>query len=1144
MKKLKSLIAVYLCCVFCASAQVSYGNLAPLHQEGNQLKDSHGNTVVLHGVMDTPSPYFNGWRWGSSATNSNLSKCVNYFDKLFTAITDNESGAYCNLFRLHLDPCWTNDPNATWTDEERSLGEACIAHFSETRLKTYMRTLYWRIAQAGMKHGLYIIMRPPGVCPQTIQVGGEYQDYLLKVWDIVTQNDSILKYSGQISIELANEPVKVVDANGNSSDRALYDFFQPIVDKIRANGFTGLIWVPGSGWQSNYKDYAKYPIQGYNIGYAVHDYVGWYDTSDSSYDHDNAIAQFGKSVPVVNTNPIVITEVDWSPANNSSGHYDEHGNWVVGNYGTWATGSTSKWGNAYKAVLDYYGNISMTLSGTGCYIDIDEYINNGKVVPAFQGIEEACGEACFDWYAEYAKENYPGKAFTRTWTADQGNGTYINPILNADFPDVDVIRVGDIYYMVTTTMYHFPGATLLKSKDLVNWEFCCNPLEKVDDNDAYNLVNGKHHYSQGQWAASLNYHKGKFYIYFICYGRSGVDNTQNILLTAVNPEGTWQMQKMTDHYYDSGWLFDDGENGDGYVYVASGIGNISVSKLNPNTLERISSTEVINVGNGCEGSHMYHIGDYYYIYATYGGTEGSQTIFRSTSPMGPYVEHEGRVFANQSIHQGALVETQTGEWWTILFKDAGPIGRIPYLEPVVWQDGWPVIGNNGIDVSANGKAYAKPNVGASYPCTYLSTNDPFVSPTLGLQWNWNHNCDDTAWSLTERKGYLRLHTASVTNDLNTARNSLSQRILGYSPNGTSSSAYLDSYGTVKMDVSGMQEGDVAGLAVFQNPYSFIAIKMVDGHKVLYSERCNFNSQTLTKETSETGVEITSDDIYLRAVVNFGTRACSYYYSYDNQNWTKWGCEMTMGYTLDYFVGQRFYIFNYATQSLGGYVDVDWFSTEPTYEESMFYSDALLEEMGKSNICEKRDPSELFLLEVGEFDPSIYLTGTFNKISSYASFSSSANGFGGWHYEDGVDISDYNYLVINMLRAASCKPVFRIYDKNNYWATPYECEIGTNKVAVIDLHNMQTASGSIINPSHIYLAGFQTDGTSRIYISSVYLSNDGETDVTVDISDNISVEKVIPVEYYSLDGVKLNSPQPGINIVRMSDGKVKKYFRNR
>ncbi len=1173
------------------SVFAQYGNTPPLHVEGKYFVDPHGNKVVLHGVMDTPNPYFNSYRWGNACNSSTITPCVNYFNKLFTAITDTANGAWCDVFRLHLDPCWTNDPNKS------STGENDISAFSSARLRTYLRSLYFRIAKNAIDRGLYIIMRPPGVFPETVQVGDDYNKYLQTVWDIVSQNDSVRKYSGQIMLELGNEPVNLLDANGQDTPTALREFFQPIVDKIRANGFTGVILLPGTGWQSNYRNYATNPVIDYNYGYAVHDYVGWYNTNDNSYNKTNAINSFKDAVPVVEEKPIVITEVDWSPTNTSAqGHYNEHGDWVQPNYGTWATGSTSKWGSAFKAVLDHFGNISMTLTGTGDFIDIDQYVKNNKVVPAFtdamtaNGLDpyEACGEACFRWYKEYAQVNTPHPAFRRQWTADQGNGTYINPILNADFPDVDVIRVGDTFYMVSTTMYHFPGATLLKSKDLVNWEYCANPLQQIDDNDAYNLINGAHHYAQGQWAASLNYYKGKFYIYFICYGRSGVDSTQNILLTATDPAGTWTMTKMSDHYYDSGWLFDDGENGDGFLYIASGIGNISVSKLNPSTLKRIESKTVITVGNGCEGSHMYHIGDYYYIYATYGGTEGSQTIFRATDPMGPYEEHDGRVFANQHIHQGAFVQTQTGEWWTILFKDAGAVGRIPYLEPVKWTNGWPVIGNDGIDVSATGKAYKSPDVGATCNRTYLPTNDTFTDPKLNMQWQWNHNPDNSAWSLFENPGYLRLHTAYVTDNLNSAHNSLTQRIFAYNPNATAANKYADSYGTVKMDISHMQEGDVAGLAVFQNPYSFIAVKMVEGKKVLYSERCAFNSQNLEKKESVMGDEIVADSIYLRAIVNFGTNSCKYYYSADNENWTQWGVTMTMGYTLDYFVGQRFYLFNYATKQLGGYVDIDWFSTEPVFSEDYFYGEGVLKTYTEddltmtgltidsnnytlmpgatktveltatfksgitSNVAanttyEISDPSVVsvvggklvglkegaasvtatytdvmgnvqtvgfkvtvayFPLVKGAFNPSVYGTGSFIQVGDAGALTTSQYGFGGWEYSSGVDLSEYDYLVVTLRRAASCSPSFRLFDQNNYWSIPYMCDMGTKKTVEIDLHNMVKSDGTLCDPSHIYIAGFWSLGGSAIYISEVKLVKKTTADVNedgvVDINDVVAV----------------------------------------
>ena len=728
------------------------------------------------------------------------------------------------------------------------------------------------------------------------------------------------------------------------------------------------------------------------------------------------------------------------------------------------------------------------------------------------------------------------KQFAKVWTSDQGDGTYKNPVVNADFPDIDLLRVGDTYYMMTTSMYHFPGATILKSYDLVNWEFCANPLQKIDDNDAYNLLNGKHHYSQGQWATSLTYHDGRFYLYFICYGRNGVDNTQQILLTTDDPEGSWKMAKMPDHYYDSGWLFDDGENGDGNLYVACGIGDIWVNQLDASTLTKKDSKRVLSLGNGLEGCRMYHIGDYYYIYATYGGTEGSQTIFRSKKPMGPYEEHEGRIFANQHIHQGALVQTQTGEWWTIIFKDAGPIGRIPYLEPVKWVDGWPILGNNGIDVTKGGKAYPKPNVGKDYPVMHIDSNDPFVSPVLGKQWQWNHNWVEDAWSLTERPGYLRLYTASVTDDLNYARNSLTQRIQGYNANDVTSSANANSFGLVKMDISGMQEGDVAGLSVFQNPYSFIAVKVVDGKKMLYSERCTFDSQTLVKAETKTGKELTSDIVYLKAVVNFSNNSCRYLYSLDGKTWTTWGCTMQMRYTLDYFVGQRFYLFNYATKALGGHVDLDWFSTEQNFSEEEYYSPERLAEMAQDTPSPKADPSQLFPRTLEGFSPDIYQRGTAKVMSvsggSVINFTPGDNGFGGWTYRGGVDLSDYRYLVVKLVRKPTAATYVRIYGKDNYWAAPYEYKV-TSKECVIDLQAMQTTLGQPLDPSAIYMVGFQSTGASAVYISDVFLSHDGVTDATAIGSPSSSCST--PSTLYTTSGIPVEHPVGGVTIMRSPAG---------
>ena len=256
---------------------------------------------------------------------------------------------------------------------------------------------------------MYVVVRPPGVCPKELKVGDYYQQYLKTVWDIFTQQQFVKDHPGQLSIELANEPVSIKNASNQDDPKALHDYFQPIVDKIRENGFTGIIWVPGSGYQSNYRNYKTYPITDGNFGYAVHDYPGWYNSSDDNPDPQNKIANFHDAVPVVETNPVFITEVDWSPIKEPKeiDHYNEMGQPVYKNLGTWATGSTSQWGHAYKSMLDYFQNISMTLTHPHDFFDLDALVYQNKVEPAFNGNPEACAKACMDWYPVYFNVNWP-----------------------------------------------------------------------------------------------------------------------------------------------------------------------------------------------------------------------------------------------------------------------------------------------------------------------------------------------------------------------------------------------------------------------------------------------------------------------------------------------------------------------------------------------------------------------------------------------------------------------------------------------------------------------------------------------------------------------------------------------------------------
>ena len=413
MKKKKLLLSLAMAMM--SLAGFAADDLPALHVEGKNLVDANGKTVVLHGVMDTPNRYFNGNRWGTGGYNvSDITPCLNYFEKMFTAITDKEQGAYCTVFRLHMDPCWTNYNAPAGTHENN------IQYFNETRYKTFLSKLYVKLVEKALAHGLYVIVRPPGVCPQNIKVGDEYQAYLKKVWKLFASNATIQKNAGQVSIELANEPINVLLANGSKSDMALHDFFQPVVDEIRATGFKGIIWVPGSGYQSQYQSYVKFPITDSedNFSYAVHVYSGWYNASDQNCNHNAFIKQFQAQVPMVTSKPIMVTEIDWSPEDpdkTSEGHYNEWEQWTQPNLGSWATASTSKWGLAWKAVHDHFGNIGMTLTHPQEYYDIDEYLKNGKVIPGFQNgkkhhlFEECCGYACMNWYKEwYLKQTSTG----------------------------------------------------------------------------------------------------------------------------------------------------------------------------------------------------------------------------------------------------------------------------------------------------------------------------------------------------------------------------------------------------------------------------------------------------------------------------------------------------------------------------------------------------------------------------------------------------------------------------------------------------------------------------------------------------------------------------------------------------------------
>jgi beta-xylosidase len=505
--------------------------------------------------------------------------------------------------------------------------------------------------------------------------------------------------------------------------------------------------------------------------------------------------------------------------------------------------------------------------------------------------------------------------------SDNGDGTYTNPVIAADFPDPDVILVDDVYYMVTTTMFVFPGVPILKSYDLVNWEYCSNAVSCFDFSPCYNL-DGCNRYGHGQWATSLKYNNGKFYLLFITLNEGG------FICSAAKAEGPWEIKKLPNGFYDPGLFFDD----DGRIYVAHGYSKISITELDNNFAPKGKDSLVYtgDIRRGLEGTHVYKINGYYYLYCTYGGLDGIQVALRSKSIYGPYEQKvvlrdtiHGPTFG---IHQGALIKTQTGEWWTMLFVDSGPFGRFPFLQPVTWVDNWPMVGVDGKSVIT----YKKPNVGKKYPVKILPVSDEFDLPDgeagntkLGLQWGWNHNPDSSKWSLTENPGNLRLRTSKVADSLQKARNTLTQRMFwGYSDT-------LPTVASAKMNFDNMKDGDVAGLAVFQDPYAYVGVKKVSGKNYLVMVN---NGKEIDS------IAITGSIVYLQARAIYGSGAAHYFdgkgvpgtgtasflYSLDNKSFVKIGNELHMRFNLKIFTGNKFCLFNYATKTLGGAVDFDWF----------------------------------------------------------------------------------------------------------------------------------------------------------------------------------------------------------------------------
>src|SRR6188768_3567397 len=403
----------------------------------------------------------------------------------------------------------------------------------------------------------------------------------------------------------------------------------------------------------------------------------------------------------------------------------------------------------------------------------------------------------------------------------QENHTAKNPLIFADVPDMSMIRVGDTYYMSSTTMHMSPGVPIMKSKDLVNWKLVSYAYDTLVVNDAMNLMNGKSTYGRGSWASCIRYHNGTFYVTTFAQtsGKTHIYKTKNI------EKGPWKEVSFAPSYHDHSLFFDD----DGRVYLIYGVGKLKlleldedVSGIKPGTTEQIiienaSAPAGTNINLQAEGSQLFKVNGKYYLFNITWPRGGMRTvvIHRADKITGPW---EGRLgLQDQGVAQGGLIDDTKGNWYAYLFRDNGAVGRIPYLVPVKWEDGWPVLGVNGklpqtLDLPANKSLI--PGIVASD-----DFNRKNGEPAFPLVWQWNHNPDNSLWSVIERKGFLRLKTGRIDTSFLLARNSLTQRTIGPVCSGITS-----------LDVSNMRDGDFAGLALLQKNYGLVAVKVNNNAK--------------------------------------------------------------------------------------------------------------------------------------------------------------------------------------------------------------------------------------------------------------------------------------------------------------------------
>ena len=493
---------------------------------------------------------------------------------------------------------------------------------------------------------------------------------------------------------------------------------------------------------------------------------------------------------------------------------------------------------------------------------------------------------------------------TDTRWGDLGDGTFANPILNADYSDPDVIRVGDKYYM-TCSEFHFMGMNMLESEDMVNWKIIGRIFDRID----LEGYSGMDKYGNGSWAPALRYHDGKFWVY-VCTPNEGL-----FMTTATHPAGPWEplyQVKAVGGWEDPCPLWDD--NGQAYLGRSQlGGGPIIIHKMSADGKTLLDDGQKVYEGPTAEGTKLFKKDGYYYLSIPEGGVStGWQTVMRSKSIYGPWEQKRVLEMGSTQVngpHQGALVDTPQGEWWFYHFQSTEPQGRVVHLQPVTWKDGFPEIGT---DYDKNGvgepvKVWRKPSTGVAGKPYAPQASDDFETETLGLQWQFNHNPHDAYWSLTAQPGWLEIKPQTAEK-LRTAFNQLTQKTMGYA--GTV---------TVKLDFSQLAAGGRAGVECIGNKFVGGGIMMVqeEGKAIprIYVEN---NGETLTYDQ----LRLTDKTVYIRLEIDAVKNQHQFLYSLDGKVFTPFGNSFDSG-SSDW-KGSRVGLYAYTTGTAEGSVFFDDF----------------------------------------------------------------------------------------------------------------------------------------------------------------------------------------------------------------------------